>query len=163
MSNRISYTFDLHGPSLTVDTACSSALVGLHHACRAIWSGEVDQAVVGASNLIMDPDKLADQSSMTFLSADGRCYAFDSRASGYGRGDGVGALIVKPLHAALRDGDTIRSVIRGTAVASDGKTFGITLPSGDAQYRTIKKAYEFANMDPGETLFVEAHGKLSSG
>lgn len=95
-----------------------------------------------------------------FLSPDGRCYSFDSRASGYARGEGVVALLLKPLSAALRDGDTVRSVIRGSAVVSDGKTPGITMPSPDAQFAAIQRAYKVAGLDPRETVYVEAHGNL---
>lgn len=95
-----------------------------------------------------------------FLSPDGRCYSFDSRASGYARGEGVVALLLKPLSAALRDGDTVRSVIRGSAVVSDGKTPGITMPSPDSQFAAIRRAYKVAGLDPRETVYVEAHGKL---
>lgn len=95
-----------------------------------------------------------------FLSPDGRCYSFDSRASGYARGEGIVALLLKPLSAALRDGDTVRSVIRGSAVVSDGRTPGITMPSPDAQFAAIQRAYKVAGLDPRETVYVEAHGKL---
>ncbi|KAK5989446.1 Highly reducing polyketide synthase easB [Cladobotryum mycophilum] len=158
MANRISYVFDLRGPSFVVDTACSSSFVALHDAVNALRSGEIDQAIVGGCNILLDPDMFAIQSSMTFLSPHGRCYSFDSRANGYGRGDGAVALLLKPLRAAIRDGDAVRGVIRGTALGSDGKTFGITMPSSDAQYETISRAYASAGLDPGETAFVEAHG-----
>ncbi|KAJ4863699.1 acyl transferase domain-containing protein [Trichoderma breve] len=157
-SARVSYAFDLHGPSKSVDTACSSALVAVHDAIQALRAGDADQILVGGSNLILDPDKMSIISSMQFLSPDGRCYSFDSRASGYARGEGVVAILLKPLSAALRDGDTIRSVIRGSAVVSDGKTPGITMPSPVSQYATIQRAYKTAGLDPRETVYVEAHG-----
>ncbi|KAK0758949.1 hypothetical protein N5P37_008436 [Trichoderma harzianum] len=157
-SARVSYAFDLHGPSKSVDTACSSALVAVHDAIQALRAGDADQVLVGGSNLILDPDKMSIISSMQFLSPDGRCYSFDSRASGYARGEGVVAILLKPLSAALRDGDTIRSVIRGSAVVSDGKTPGITMPSPVSQYATIQRAYKTAGLDPRETVYVEAHG-----
>ncbi|KAL7953011.1 putative polyketide synthase [Trichoderma compactum] len=157
-SARVSYAFDLHGPSKSVDTACSSALVAVHDAIQALRAGDADQVLVGGSNLILDPDKMSIISSMQFLSPDGRCYSFDSRASGYARGEGVVAILLKPLSAALRDGDRIRSVIRGSAVVSDGKTPGITMPSPVSQYATIQRAYKTAGLDPRETVYVEAHG-----
>ncbi|KAL7945289.1 putative polyketide synthase [Trichoderma barbatum] len=157
-SARVSYAFDLHGPSKAVDTACSSGLVAVHDAIQALRAGDADQILVGGSNLILDPDKMSIISSMQFLSPDGRCYSFDSRASGYARGEGVVAILLKPLSAALRDGDTIRSVIRGSAVVSDGKTPGITMPSPISQYATIQRAYKTAGLDPRETVYVEAHG-----
>ncbi|KAJ5778489.1 hypothetical protein N7520_001735 [Penicillium odoratum] len=158
LANRISYFFDLHGPSLTIDTACSSTLVALHEACRAIHMGDVRQALIGGANLIMDPDKLIAQSSMQFLSPSGRCYSFDSRASGYGRGEGVSAILIKPLSTALADGDSIRAVIRGTSVVNDGRTPGITMPSVDSQTAAIWKAYQDAGLNPADTPYVEAHG-----
>ncbi|KAH8126627.1 hypothetical protein FP744_10009313 [Trichoderma asperellum] len=158
VSSRVSYAFDLRGPSKAVDTACSSASVALHDAILALRAGDADQILVGGSNLILDPDKMSIISSMSFLSPDGRCYSFDSRASGYARGEGVVALLLKPLSAAIRDGDTVRSVIRGSAVVSDGKTPGITMPSPDSQFAAIQRAYKVAGLDPRETVYVEAHG-----
>lgn len=96
------------------------------------------------------------------LSDHGRCYAFDSRAGGFGRGEGVAAIIVKRLDDAIRDGDSIRSIIRGSATNQDGKTPGITMPSHEAQVKVIKKAYAQAGLDPCNTCYVEAHGKLES-
>ncbi|KAK1253222.1 hypothetical protein MKX07_001299 [Trichoderma sp. CBMAI-0711] len=157
-SARVSYAFDLHGPSKSVDTACSSASVALHDAILALRAGDADQILVGGCNLILDPDKMSIISSMSFLSPDGRCYSFDDRASGYARGEGVVGMLLKPLSAALRDGDPIRSVIRGSAVVSDGKTPGITMPSPDSQYAAIQRAYSVAGLDPRETVYVEAHG-----
>ncbi|KAK5994046.1 Squalestatin tetraketide synthase [Cladobotryum mycophilum] len=158
IANRISYVFDLRGPSMTIDTACSSTLVALHEACRALRSGDVEQVLVGGTNLILDPDKLTVISSMQFLSPDGRSYSFDSRANGYGRGEGVAAIILKPLDSAIRDGDSIRGIIRGSAVGASGRTPGITMPSPESQYDTIRRAYETARLDPRETYYVEAHG-----
>ncbi|XHG07542.1 hypothetical protein AWENTII_010681 [Aspergillus wentii] len=158
LANRISYVFDLRGPSISIDTACSSTLVAIHEACRALRMGDMEQVIVGGVNMIMDPDKSAVQSSMQFLSPDGRCYSFDSRANGYGRGEGVAVIFLKPLSAALRDGDAVRAVIRGTSIVSDGRTQGITMPSGESQLATIQKAYQYARLDPSETLYVETHG-----
>ena len=96
--------------------------------------------------------------SRSFMSPDGRCYAFDPRASGYGRGEGVAAVILKPLSTALADGDSIRAVIRGTGVSSDGRTNGITLPSSWGQKQAVQMAYKDAGLSPRDTYFVEAHG-----
>ncbi|USP79169.1 polyketide synthase [Curvularia clavata] len=158
VSNRISYLFDLRGPSMTIDTFCSSTLVGLDAAVKSIRAGVVKQAFVGGSNLCLDPERTGVLSSMSFTSPDGRCYAFDPRASGYGRGEGVAAVILKPLSAALADGDSIRAVIRGTGVSSDGKTNGITLPSDWGQKQALEMAYKDAGLRPQDTYFVEAHG-----
>ena len=92
------------------------------------------------------------------MSPDGRCYTFDDRANGYARGEGVGTIILKPLVDALKHGDTIRAVIRGTGSNQDGKTSGITLPNAAAQEALIRSTYENAGLDPIETTYVEAHG-----
>lgn len=97
-----------------------------------------------------------------FLSDHGRCYSFDSRANGFGRGEGVAAIVLKPLNDALRDGDPIQAVIRGSAVNSDGRTAGITMPSKDAQVSMMRKAYADAELDPKHTTYIEAHGMEDS-
>ena len=139
LANRISYVFDLHGPSLTVDTACSSSLVALHQACEAIRERahrERDRrrrqpAAVAVSVYRLLPRRRCCRSS-------GRCFAFDERADGYVRGEGGGVVILKPLAQALADGDRIRAVIRGTGVNSDGRTIGLSLPSEAAQAALLR-------------------------
>nr|ALQ32881.1 putative polyketide synthase [Fusarium miscanthi] len=158
ISNRVSFCFNLKGPSVTLDTACSSGLVATHLACQSLRSGESQVAIVGATNIIMSPDIQVSLTNLHFLSPDSTCYAFDERGNGYARGEGVAALVLKPLEAALRDGDTIRAVIRGTAVNSDGKTPGITVPSTSAQISVIESAYKQAGCDPALTGYFEAHG-----
>ncbi|KFY81215.1 hypothetical protein V499_00041 [Pseudogymnoascus sp. VKM F-103] len=158
LSNRISFCFDLRGPSVTLDTACSSSLVAVHLACQSLRTGESKTAIVGASNAILSPDIQIGMTNLHFLSPDSTCYTFDERANGYARGEGMAALILKPLNDAIRDGDTIRAVIRGTAVNSDGKTPGITLPSKEAQISLIRSAYEQSGCDPTVTGYFEAHG-----
>ncbi|KAF2419578.1 putative polyketide synthase [Tothia fuscella] len=158
LSNRLSYYFNLTGPSVTLDTACSASLVALHLAVQSLKSGESKQAVVGGVNVMLNHDMMVTMSSMRFLSPDGRSYTYDSRANGYARGEGVSCLILKPLADALAAGDTIRAVIRNTGVNSDGKTMGITLPSPKAQAALIKKTYADAGLDPLETNYVETHG-----
>ncbi|KAL4792644.1 polyketide synthase [Aspergillus venezuelensis] len=158
LANRLSYFFDLKGPSLTVDTGCSTSLVALHLACQSIRSGESEAALVGGSNIIMNPDLPIALSNMGFLSPDGKSYAFDHRAAGYGRGEGAACIMIKPLDAAIRDGDHVYSVIRQTAVNSDGKTDGITQPSAIAHEKLIRYAYQTAGLDPFETDYIEAHG-----
>jgi acyl transferase domain-containing protein len=133
---------------LILRRACSSSLVAIHLACQSIRSGETKQAIVGATNAIFSPDIHVEMTNLHFLSPDSTCYTFDERANGYARGEGIAAVILKPLKDALRDGDTIRAVIRGTAVNSDGKTGGITLPSKDAQISLIQRAYEDSGCDP---------------
>ena len=158
LSNRLSYFFNLKGPSITIDTACSASLVALHLACQSLKAGECSSAIVAGVNCILNPDMLISMSSMQFLSPDGRCHTFDQRANGYARGEGVACVYLKTLENALRDGDSIRAVIRNTGVNSDGKTPGITFPSGSAQVSLIRQVYEQAGLDPLDTTYVEAHG-----
>jgi acyl transferase domain-containing protein len=113
---------------------------------------------VSGVNVIEDPELFYRMSSLGFLSPDSKCYSFDHRANGYSRGEGVGTVIIKPLRAALRDGNTIRAIVRGTGVNSDGRTPGITMPSKDAQEALIKDVYSKAGLEPKYTGFVEAHG-----
>jgi acyl transferase domain-containing protein len=158
LSNRVSYCFDLKGPSVTLDTACSSSLVAIHLACQSLRTGESEAAIVGATHAILNPDVMVGMTNLHFLSPDSKCHTFDHRANGYARGEGMAAVILKPLDAAIRDGDTVRAVIRGTAVNSNGKNPGITLPSREAQARLIRSAYEQAGCDPATTGYCEAHG-----
>ncbi|KAI9831662.1 MAG: hypothetical protein M1819_004728 [Sarea resinae] len=158
LSNRLSYFYDLKGPSLTLDTACSSSLVALHLACQSLRTGESKQSVVGATNLILNPDVMVTMSKLHFLSPTSTCHTYDSRADGYARGEGITALILKPLEDAIRDNDTIRAVIRGSASNQDGKTSGITLPSPKAQEELIRTAYRDAGFDFSGTGYFEAHG-----
>lgn len=164
MSNRLSWFYDLHGPSVSLDTACSSSLVALALACQTIKSSDSDarQAIVGGVNLMLAPDKMTTMNSLHFLSPDSQCYSFDDRANGYTRGEGIGIMVLKHIDDAIRDGDCIRAVIRGTGVNSDGKTPGITLPSSTAQASLIRKTYASAGLDPAHTGYFEAHGTGTS-
>ncbi|KAL8763350.1 MAG: hypothetical protein Q9184_000821 [Pyrenodesmia sp. 2 TL-2023] len=158
LSNRISYIFNLKGPSLTMDTACSSSLAALHTACQALRIREINQAIVCGAHIMLSPDTMVGMSMLRLFGDDGRSYTYDSRATGYGRGEGVVSLILKPLENAVRDGDNIRAVIRNTGMNQDGKTAGITFPSCDAQASLIESVYKAAGIDPLETDYVEAHG-----
>ncbi|KAK1977917.1 PKSN polyketide synthase for alternapyrone biosynthesis protein [Colletotrichum cereale] len=157
-ANRVSWFFGLRGPSLTLDTACSSSLYALHLACQSLKSGETSMGLVAGVNLILHPNFMHQLSSMHMLSPEGISHTFDHRANGYGRGEGIGCLIVKRLKDALRDGDTVRAVIRGTGVNADGKTPGITQPSVDAQVELIRNTYEVAGLSLSDTQYFEAHG-----
>ncbi|WP_206957064.1 type I polyketide synthase [Trinickia acidisoli] len=157
-SGRLSYTFDLHGPSVSVDTACSSSLVAIHQACRAIRNGECDLALAAAVNLILTPERTISLSHGTFFAADGKCKPFDASANGYVRGEGVGALLLKPLDRAIEDQDRIYAVIRGSAVNQDGKTNGLTAPNGLAQREVVRAALRDAGLRPRDVDYVEAHG-----
>ncbi|QUQ64353.1 D-alanine--D-alanyl carrier protein ligase [Kutzneria sp. CA-103260] len=158
LANRISHAFDLRGPSMVIDTACSSALVATHSACQSIWAGEVDAALTGGVNLILTPGFGVALSQAGMLAADGRCKAFSAAADGFGRGEGAGLVLLKPLAHAQRDGDRIYAVIRGTAVNQDGHTLGISLPSGPAQRSNVDTALRVAGIDAAEVGYVEAHG-----
>ncbi|MFB6258796.1 MAG: polyketide synthase, partial [Flavobacteriales bacterium] len=157
-ANRISYSYDLHGPSFALDTACSSSLNAIHMACRSIWDGEAPAAFAGGVNSILKPEPQMGFSKGGFLSPDGTCYSFDKRGNGYVRSEGAGLIFLKPLSQAEADGDDIYAVIRGSAVNQDGTTNGISVPSRDAQERLLKNAYEDAELDPHEVSYVEAHG-----
>ncbi|KAL9110642.1 MAG: hypothetical protein Q9227_004819 [Pyrenula ochraceoflavens] len=159
LANRVSWFFDLKGPSLALDTACSSSLNALHLACQSIQSGESDMGLVGGCNLILAPDvSMVHLSNMGFFSPDGICYTFDSRANGYAKGEGVCVVVVKRLLDAIRDGDCIRAVIRASASNQDGRTPGLTTPSQQAQVDNIIHAYEAAGLSLETTGHFEAHG-----
>ncbi|KAL9639611.1 MAG: hypothetical protein Q9204_001021 [Flavoplaca sp. TL-2023a] len=157
-ANRISHFFDLRGASMTIDTACSTSLVALHQAVQSLRNRESDMAIVGGSNLMLNPDTFKTVASAGFLSADGKSYAFDSRANGYGRGEGAATIIVKRLVDALAAGDPVRAVVRETAVNQDGKTESITTPSQAAQVELMRECYQRAEIDPRDTQYFEAHG-----
>jgi len=158
LANRVSYIFDLHGPSLTIDTACSSSLVALHHACEAIRSKQIQSAVVGGVNLLLAPYPFIGFARASMLSRRGRCFAFDERADGYVRGEGGGVVILKPLEDALASGDPIRAVILASGVNSDGRTIGLSLPSESAQASLLHSLYAHAGVGPDELAFFEMHG-----
>ena len=159
IANRLSYVFNLKGPSMTIDTACSSSLVCVHLACQSIWNGEIDQALAGGVNLIIRPESSIMMSKGNFLSPDGYCKSFDSRANGYVRSEGSGVIVLKPLSKALADGDQIYALIKGSAVNQDGHTEeGFTVPSAAAQVEMLKTAYSSAGVDPTKVVYVEAHG-----
>ncbi|UNI24086.1 Type I Iterative PKS [Purpureocillium takamizusanense] len=158
MANRISHFFNFHGPSMTLDTGCSGSLVSVHLAAQSLRSGESSLALAAGAALILTPATMMPMTALNFLSPDGKCFTFDSRANGYGRGEGVGVVVMKRLSDALRDNDTIRAVIRGTSVNQDGRTPGITLPSKEAQVANIRRVYANAGLDFGQTAYVECHG-----
>ncbi|KAF9871551.1 beta-ketoacyl synthase domain-containing protein [Colletotrichum karsti] len=158
MANRVSYTYDFKGPSMTLDTGCSGSLVAVHLAAQALRTGDCELALAAGAGLILTPNTMMPMTALNFLSPDGKCFAFDSRANGYGRGEGIGFVVLKKLSHALRDNDTIRAVIRGTHVNQDGLTTGITLPSKEAQVANIRSLYSKYDLDMQQTAFVECHG-----
>ncbi|CAG9992168.1 unnamed protein product, partial [Clonostachys byssicola] len=158
LSNRVSWFFDLRGPSGSVDTACSSSLLALDLVCQSIWSGDANMGLACGSNIMLTPFTTVSLDNLGLLGKDGRCFSFDHRANGYARGEGVAVVVVKPLKDALRDGDTIRAVIRSSSSNQDGKTPTITQPSREAQERLILAAHAKAGLDLRETRYFEAHG-----
>lgn len=158
VSNRLSYTFDLRGPSMTIDTACSSSLVAVHLAVQSLRRGESDLALAGGVNLMLTPQFGIALSQAAMLSPDGRSRAFDAGANGYVRGEGVGLVMLKPLSAARAAGDRIYALVHGSAVNQDGRTQGITVPSGESQEANFRAALAVAGVAPADIGYVEAHG-----
>ncbi|ACY13414.1 hybrid non-ribosomal peptide synthetase/type I polyketide synthase [Haliangium ochraceum] len=157
-AGRVAHIFDLRGPAVVVDTACSSSLVAVHLAVSALRAGECEAALVGGANVVLSPRWGAGFASLGFLSPSGRCSAFGAEADGYVRSEGAGMLLLKPLSAALADGDTVHAVIRGTAINHDGRAASLTAPSGLAQQSVIRSCLERAGLEPGDIDVVEAHG-----
>ncbi|KAK4232439.1 polyketide synthase [Podospora fimiseda] len=151
-SNRVSYFFDWHGPSMTVDTACSSSLVALDMAVQALRSGTSTVAVAAGTSLLLSPAMYISESKLGMLSPTGRCAMWDAAADGYTRGEGVAAVIVKTLSQALADNDPIECIIRETAVNQDGRTPGLTMPSNTAQAALIRECYARAGLNPVNSL-----------
>jgi amino acid adenylation domain-containing protein len=160
LSNRISYFFDLKGPSMTIDTACSSSLVALHQAVQSLRRGESQSAIVAGVNLILDPSLYIFESKLHMLSPTSRSRMWDKSADGYARGEGCAAIILKPLRQALKDSDHIQCIIRETGVNSDGRTKGITMPSPVSQAALIRATYRAAGLDPlvDRCQYFEGHG-----
>ena len=157
-SGRIAYSMDLHAPAITVDTACSSGLVTVHMACRSLHEGESDLALAGGATVTLDPRKASAGSAGGMLSPTGHCHAFDTAADGFTSGEGCVMVLLKRLPDALRDGDRILAVVRGTALNNDGRTVNITTPSRPAQVEAYQAALAAAGVDAGTVGMVEAHG-----
>ncbi|MGW1022083.1 beta-ketoacyl [acyl carrier protein] synthase domain-containing protein, partial [Streptomyces niveus] len=158
IANRVSYALGLNGPSMAVDSAQSSSLVAVHLAVESLRKGECTLALAGGVALNFAPESAEVAGMFGGLSPDGRCFTFDARANGYVRGEGGGVVVLKPLAHAVRDGDTVYGVIRGTAVNNDGSTDGLTVPSAEAQATVLRQACEDAGVDPAEVRYVELHG-----
>ncbi|RYC55186.1 hypothetical protein CHU98_g11026 [Xylaria longipes] len=158
LANRISYIFNLKGPSLTVDTACSSSMYAFHLAVNAIHAGDCDAAIVAASNWIGDPGVQMALDKMGALSATSRCHSFDSKADGYARGEGFAALYIKKAHLARAEGAPIRAIVRGSSINANGRSAGISRPSATGQELAIREAYKNANLSFGDTAYFECHG-----
>ncbi|RAL07361.1 ketoacyl-synt-domain-containing protein [Aspergillus homomorphus CBS 101889] len=162
LATRVSYFFDFHGPSLVTDTACSSSLTALHLAVESLHKGDCSLAIATGSCLIVSPDDAIVSSSVSMLSPSGRSHMWDDRADGYARGEGVAAVVLKPLSQALKDGDAIESVIRATGIGCDGRTNSLTMPNGEAQRSLIRSTYARAGLNPllakDRCQYFEAHG-----
>ncbi|MDM8558776.1 amino acid adenylation domain-containing protein [Candidatus Parabeggiatoa sp. HSG14] len=157
-ANRLSYLLDLRGTSVAVDTACSSSLVAVHQACQNLRLGECDLALAGGVNIILNPDLTITFSQSGMMAPDGRCKTFDANANGYVRGEGCGIVVLKRYSEAVKDGDNILALIKGSAINQDGRTNGLTAPNGLSQQAVIRKALQNANVSPDQISYVEAHG-----
>jgi acyl transferase domain-containing protein/acyl carrier protein/ribosomal protein S18 acetylase RimI-like enzyme len=156
-SGRLAYFYDLRGPCISVDTACSSSIAALHLACQSVRSGESQMAIVAGVNFI-SPEVSINFTKARMLSPDGICRTFDSNANGYVRGEGCGVVLLKRLSDAVRDGDTVQAILRGTGCNQDGHSNGLTAPNGLAQQQLLVEMLEDANIPPESIAYAEAHG-----
>jgi acyl transferase domain-containing protein/acyl carrier protein len=157
-SGRVSYAMGLRGPAMTMDTACSSSLLAVHMACRSLHEGESNLALAGGSMVMLEPRTYASASAQGMLSPTGRCRSFDVGADGFVRSEGCAVVLLKRLPDALRDGDRVLAVLRGTATNQDGRTDNISTPSLDAQVVAYRAALAAAGVDPRSVGMIEAHG-----
>jgi phthiocerol/phenolphthiocerol synthesis type-I polyketide synthase A len=157
IANRVSYFLDLRGPSVTVDTACSSALVAVHLACQSLRAGESDLAITAGVNLLLSPVITRSFDQAAAMSPTGQCHAFDASADGFVRGEGCGAVVLKRLSDALRDGDRVLAVVRGSAVNQDGRSNGLMAPNPAAQMAVLHSAYTNAGVEPRQVDYIEAN------
>lgn len=158
LANRLSFQFDLSGPSETIDTACSSSLVAIHRALTLLHSGEIDMALAGGINLMLNPEMSVQFSRAGMLSPDGRCHTFDHRANGYVRAEGLGLVVLKPLDQAIADDDPIHGVLVGSAENHGGRATSLTAPNPRAQTALIVASMHSAGLTPAQLGLVEAHG-----
>ena len=161
-ANRLSYLFDLKGPSMAVDTACSSSLVALHLATQSLKAGECNLAIAGGVNLMLSPELTQTFELAGMMAEDGRCKTFDANADGYVRGEGCGVIILKRLADARRDGDRLLAVIKGSAINQDGRSNGLTAPNGLAQQGVMRQALANAQIAPESISYIESHGTGTS-
>lgn len=157
-AGRISFLFGFQGPSVSMDTACSSSLVAVHMACQSLRTGESDLALAGGVNVVLSPDAMVLFSKWGMMAPDGACKTFDAAADGFVRAEGCAVIALKRLADAQAAGDPILAVIRGSAVNSDGRSSGLTVPNGPAQEAVIRKALDSAALSPADIDYVEAHG-----
>ncbi|KAI0133897.1 putative polyketide synthase [Xylariales sp. AK1849] len=157
-ANRLSYFFGLTGPSVAVDAACASSCSAVHIACQSILAGECSAAFVGGAKTLNGPNQWIELDTMGTLSAEGKCFSYDVRASGFGRGEGAACIIIKLLSDALTSGDPVRSIIRNSASNHSGRTQGISMPGRASQEKLLSRLHQEIGLDPNETTFVEGHG-----
>jgi polyketide synthase PksM len=158
IANRVSYLLNFQGPSIAVDTACSASLTAIHLALESIYSGLSECAIAGGVNLIVDPVHYQELAGLTMLSAGSQCRSFGNAADGFVDAEGVGAIVLKPLWKAERDGDHIYGVIKGSAINAGGRTNGYTVPSPKAQSAVVSKALQRAGLEAAHVSYIEAHG-----
>ncbi|MGV1008335.1 MAG: type I polyketide synthase [Dermatophilaceae bacterium] len=158
-TGRISYLLDLKGPAIAVDTACSSSIVAMHQGCQSLRLGESDLALCGAVNVVLSPAvTLSFAQFPEMLARDGRCKSFDASADGFVRSEGCGVVVLKRLSDAVRDGDAIWAVVRGSALNQDGRSSGLTAPNGSAQVALLRRALEVSGVAPDTVGYIETHG-----
>lgn len=157
-SGRISYYFDFKGPSMAIDTACSSSLTALNEAVIALRTHQCDMAIVGGANLMLTPNGFIGLSQVEAISADGRCRAFDSAASGYGRSEGCGVIVLKRLTDAQRDNNIIQAVVKGISVMHGGKSNGFFAPNGKQEQAVMARALSESGLNINDVDYIEAHG-----
>jgi acyl transferase domain-containing protein/acyl carrier protein len=157
-AGRLAFNFGFQGPCVAVDTACSSSLVAVHMACKSLRAGECELALAGGVNIILSPDLMVLFSKWGMMAADGRCKTFDASANGFVRSEGCAVIALKRLSKALADKDPVLAVIRGSAINSDGRSSGLTVPNGPAQEAVIRTALADARLAPADIDYVEAHG-----
>ncbi|QYK63046.1 Acyl carrier protein [Paenibacillus sp. S25] len=162
IANRVSYFCNFHGPSMAVDTMCSSSLTTIHLACQSLQQGECELAIAGGVNVSIHPNKYLMLGQGRFVSSKGRCESFGQGGDGYVPGEGVGAVLLKPLAKAIADGDHIYGVVKGTSVNHGGKTNGFSVPNPNAQASVIGRAFKKAGVNPRTISYIEAHGTGTS-
>jgi phthiocerol/phenolphthiocerol synthesis type-I polyketide synthase B len=158
IANRLSYFMDLRGPSVALDTACSSSLVAIHLACQSLRMGDSNLALAAGVNLLLSPAVFHGFDQAGALSPTGRCRAFDAAADGFVRGEGCGLVVLKRLSDAVREGDRVLALVRGSAINQDGRSNGLMAPNPAAQMAVLRAAYANAGVQPHEVDYVEAHG-----
>ena len=162
IANRVSYFCNFHGPSLAVDTMCSSSLTAIHLACQSLMNAECEVAVAGGVNVSIHPNKYLGLAQGQFASSTGRCESFGEGGDGYVPGEGVGAVLLKPLAQAIEDGDQIHAVIKASSLNHGGKTNGYTVPNPQAQAQVISAALQGAKLSARQLSYIEAHGTGTS-